>query len=200
MLDTGKYKSEQAIAPAKDEVTSLQTNIQNVRFSVLSVIIGVLCKGRHRFHRDVSPPLSLAWITVITSYFVLLFILLFLHNLAYTTARMILLESKSDHITPLHETLQSLQHTFSQGPQWFGSSSPLLHHLLCSLPHSPHSSLACLHAFPLVHHVYSEIAVSVLSSANIPPPDGWIQKIDVLAQTEKVNLPFLYLFLLFRPS
>lgn len=46
----------------------------------------------------VSPPLSLAWNAIITSYFVLLFPLSCSHNLAYTAARRTPLESKLDHV------------------------------------------------------------------------------------------------------
>lgn len=84
-----------------------------------------------------------------------------------------------------------------QGFQWFGSSFPLLHHLLSPPPHSLCPGLTYLHVFPPVHHVYSAFAASGLSG--IPPPDSWIKKMNVSAYTKRVHFTFLYLFVLFGP-
>lgn len=145
---------------------------QNAWFTVLSVIIGALCNRGHWFHHDITPSSSLAWIAIIISICSTLSIPV-LHNPAYTEARMILLDSKSDHVT---QTLKGLQHTFlPQFPRpsmvWPLTPSPTCPPFPLSLTHYTPASLVSM--LVLLSTMYTQSVLSLCS----PPEQFFLQRV-----------------------
>ena len=172
---------------------------QNAWFTVLSVIIGALCNRGHWFHHDITPSSSLAWIAIIISICSTLSIPV-LHNPAYTEARMILLDSKSDHVT---QTLKGLQHTFlPQFPRpsmvWPLTPSPTCPPSLSPLltTRQPHLSPCLSSCPPCILRVCCPCALLLnnSSSRELDPENG------CFSLSRESELPFLCFFLLFRPS
>ena len=182
------------VVPAQDGVTPLQTNTQNAKSSVLSVIMGAWCKGGHDSTMMLDHHIS--WrVSVITSCLTISTLghpQSSLHSSQIVGLIMSVLCSRLQW-PPAHSSHGR------QGCQWFGSSLPLLHYLPSPPPHLLCPGLTYLHVFPPVHHVYSAFAASGPSSQKIPPPDSWIEKMNVSAYAKRVNFTFFYLFVLFGP-